>query len=65
MPVLFQQVARVARRGCRCWLGMAFVTQLPQHLLDEVLGPINNYILHKIGDAHVISRLKRFAGCGR
>ncbi len=62
MPVLFQQVARVARRGRKRWLGLVFVTQLPQHLPDEVLGLINNYILHKIGDANVISRLKRSLG---
>ena len=62
MPVLYQQVARIARRGRKRWLGLAFVTQLPQHLPDEVLGLINNYILHKIGDANVISRLKRSLG---
>jgi DNA helicase HerA-like ATPase len=39
-----------------------FVTQLPQHLPDEVLGLINNYVLHKIADANVISRLKRSVG---
>ncbi|MEA2573006.1 MAG: hypothetical protein QOH93_304, partial [Chloroflexia bacterium] len=43
MPVLFQQVARIARRGRKRWLGLCFVTQLPQHLPDEVLGLINNY----------------------
>ena len=62
MPVLFQQVARIARRGRKRWLGLIFVTQLPQHLPDEVLGLINNYILHKIADANVISRLKRSVG---
>lgn len=62
MPILFQQVARIARRGRKRWLGLVFVTQLPQHLPDEVLGLINNYILHKIGDANVISRLKRSLG---
>jgi hypothetical protein len=62
MPVLFQQVARIARRGRKRWLGLAFITQLPQHLPDEVLGLINNYVLHKIGDANVISRLKRSIG---
>src|SRR5205085_2034491 len=59
MPVLFQQVARIARRGRKRWLGLCFVTQLPQHLPDEVLGLINNYVLHKIADANVISRLRR------
>jgi hypothetical protein len=62
MPVLFQQVARIARRGRKRWLGLVFVTQLPQHLPDEVLGLVNNYILHKIADANVISRLKRSVG---
>jgi len=62
MPVLFQQVARIARRGRKRWLGLTFVTQLPQHLPDEVLGLINNFILHKISDAGVINRLKRSIG---
>lgn len=62
MPVLFQQVARIARRGRKRWLGLVFVTQLPQHLPNEVLGLINNYILHKITDDNVIGRLKRLVG---
>ncbi|HZL37058.1 MAG TPA: ATP-binding protein [Tepidisphaeraceae bacterium] len=62
MPVLFQQVARIARRGRKRWLGLSFVTQLPQHLPDEVLGLINNWILHKISDSNVISRLQRSIG---
>ena len=62
MPVLFQQVARIARRGRKRWLGLCFVTQLPQHLPDEVLGLINNWILHKISDANVINRLQRSIG---
>ena len=62
MPELFQQVARIARRGRKRWLGLIFVTQLPQHLPDEVLGLLNSHILHKIGDASVISRLKRSIG---
>ncbi len=62
MPILFQQVARIARRGRKRWPGLAFVTQLPQHLPDEVLGLINNYILHKISDANLIGKLKRSLG---
>lgn len=62
MDTLFKQVARIARRGRKRWLGLVFVTQLPQHLPDEVLGLINNYILHKIADSNVISRLKRSIG---
>ena len=62
MPVLFQQVARIARRGRKRWLGLVFITQLPQHLPDEVLGLINNWVLHKINDSHVIGRLRKSIG---
>ena len=62
MEVLFQQVARIARRGRKRWLGLVFITQLPQHLPDEVLGLINNWILHKVSDASVVNRLKRSIG---
>lgn len=62
MPTLYEQVARIARRGRKRWLGMTFVTQLPQHLPDEVLALINNFILHKISDSGVITRLKRSIG---
>ena len=62
MPVLFQQVARIARRGRKRWLGMVFITQLPQHLPDEVLGLINNWVLHKINDSNVVNRLRRSIG---
>lgn len=59
MPVLFQQVAKIARRGRKRWLGLIFVTQLPQHLPEEVLGLINNYILHKISDSAVVAQLRK------
>jgi DNA helicase HerA-like ATPase len=62
MPVLFQQVARIARRGRKRWLGLAFVTQLPQHLPDEALGLVNNWVLHKISDSNVVNRLRRSIG---
>ncbi|HEX2094529.1 MAG TPA: ATP-binding protein [Longimicrobiaceae bacterium] len=59
MGTLFQQVARIAKRGRKRWLGLVFVTQLPQHLPDEVLGLVNNFVIHKIGDANVVDRLRR------
>jgi len=62
MSNLYEQVAKISRRGRKRWLGLVFVTQLPQHLPDEVLGLINSYILHKINDANVVSRLKRSIG---
>lgn len=62
MPVLFQQVARIARRGRKRWLGLVFVTQLPQHLPNEVFGLVNNFVLHKISDTNVVDRLKRTVG---
>jgi len=62
MPTLFEQVARLARRGRKRWLGLCFVTQLPQHLPDEVLGLVNNYVLHKITDVNVVNRLRKSIG---
>lgn len=58
MPVLFEQVSRIAKRGRKRWLGLVFVTQLPQHLPREVLGLVNNHILHKITDEAVIRGLR-------
>ncbi len=62
MQVLFEQVARIARRGRKRWLGLVFITQLPQHLPDEVLGLINNWVMHKISDSGTVTRLKRSIG---
>jgi len=59
MPVLFEQVAKIAKRGRKRWLGLMFVTQLPQHLPDEVLGLVNNFVLHKISDSGVVDRLRK------
>ena len=58
-PILFQQVARIAKRGRKRWLGLVFVTQLPQHLPRQVFGLLNGYILHKITDPHVVGTLRR------
>ena len=58
MPVLFEQVSRIAKRGRKRWLGLVFVTQLPQHLPREVLGLVNNYVLHKINDETVLRSLR-------
>ncbi|HZS00046.1 MAG TPA: ATP-binding protein [Chloroflexota bacterium] len=59
MPVLFQQVARLAKRGRKRWLGLVFVTQLPQNLPRQVFGLVNSYILHKTTDPDVVSTLQR------
>jgi uncharacterized protein len=59
MDTLFQQVARIAKRGRKRWLGLVFVTQLPQHLPKQILGLVNNFILHKITDPHVVGSLRR------
>jgi uncharacterized protein len=58
MPFLFEQVSRIAKRGRKRWLGLVFVTQLPQHLPREVLGLVNNHVLHKINDDAVIRDLR-------
>jgi DNA helicase HerA-like ATPase len=59
MPNLFDQVARIARRGRKRYLGLTFVTQLPGHLPDEVFGLVNNWVLHKLTDTNVIDRLRK------
>jgi DNA helicase HerA-like ATPase len=58
MPFLFQQVARIARRGRKRWLGLVFVTQLPQYLPRQLFGLVNSYVLHKITDPQVVSELR-------
>jgi DNA helicase HerA-like ATPase len=59
MNILFEQVARIAKRGRKRWLGLVFVTQLPQHLPRQVFGLVNSYILHKITDPLVVSTLRK------
>jgi DNA helicase HerA-like ATPase len=59
MQNLFQQVDRIARRGRKRWLGLVFVTQLPQRLPPQIFGLVNSYIMHKITDPQVISTLQR------
>jgi DNA helicase HerA-like ATPase len=58
-PVLFQQLSRIAKRGRKRWLGLTFVTQLPQHLPRQVLGLCNNFILHKLTDPQVVANLRK------
>ena len=62
MPVLFGQLTRIARRGRKRWLGLCFVTQTPQHLPGEILGLLNNVILHRLSDDGVIGELRRALG---
>jgi hypothetical protein len=61
-PVLFEQVAKIAKRGRKRWLGLCFVTQLPAHLPKQVMGLCNSFVLHKLNDPQVISLLKRTVG---
>src|SRR5207245_9604007 len=59
MDTLFQQVAKVAKRGRKRWLSLAFVTQLPQHLPRQIYGLVNSYVLHKITDPQVVRDLQK------
>ena len=61
-PVLFEQVARIAKRGRKRRLGLCFVTQLPAHLPSQVLGLCNGFVLHKLTDPAVVSQLKKSVG---
>ena len=58
MDTLFQQVARIAKRGRKRWLGLVFVTQLPAHLPRQVLSLCNNFVLHKLTDPQVVTTLR-------
>lgn len=60
--VLFEQVAKIAKRGRKRWLGLCFVTQLPAHLPKQVLGLCNSFVLHKLRDPQVVQLLKRMVG---
>ena len=62
MRNLFGTVSGIAKRGRKRWLGLVFVTQHPQHLPDELLGLLNNYVLHRMNDANTIGRLRRSIG---
>jgi DNA helicase HerA-like ATPase len=61
-PVLFEQVAKIAKRGRKRWLGLCFVTQLPAHLPKQVLGLCNSFVIHKLKDPQVVTLLKRMVG---
>lgn len=60
--VLFEQVARIAKRGRKRWLGLCFVTQLPAHLPKQVLGLCNSFVLHKLTDPQVVRTLRQTVG---
>lgn len=62
MPELFEQVTRIARRGRKRGVGLAFITQMPQHLPNEVVGLVNNFMIHRISNDDVIRRLKGLVG---
>ncbi|MCS6802890.1 MAG: ATP-binding protein [Chloroflexota bacterium] len=62
MPILFNQIARIARRGRKRRLGLCFVSQSPQHLPREILGLVNNVILHRLTDATVLRDLRQAFG---
>jgi DNA helicase HerA-like ATPase len=59
MDTLFQQVARIAKRGRKRWLSLAFVTHVPQQLPRQIYGLVNSYVLHKITDPQVVRDLQR------
>jgi len=58
LSFVFEQVAKIAKRGRKRWLGLVFVTQLPQHLPRQVLSLCNNFVLHKLTDPQVVNALR-------
>jgi DNA helicase HerA-like ATPase len=59
MEILFEQVASIAKRGRKRWLGLVFVTQLPGHLPRQLFGLVNSWILHKMTDPQVLASLQK------
>jgi uncharacterized protein len=59
MPIIREQLERIARRGRKRYLGLTFITQMPQHLPDEMLALVNNWVIHKIADESVVRRLQK------
>ena len=59
MKILFEQVAKIAKRGRKRWLGLVFVTQLPQHLPHQIFGLVNSFILHKVSDPLIAATLRK------
>lgn len=64
MPALRRQLMKIAKRGCKRYLGLTFVTQSPSDLPDDVLGLVNNWLVHKIDEA-TIRRLKSYISNNR
>ena len=62
MPTMREQVETIAKRGRKRFLGLTFVSQMPEHLPDELLGLINNWILHKLPERDDSRRLRKQAG---
>jgi DNA helicase HerA-like ATPase len=48
MEATFEQLSLIARRGRKRWLSLMFITQSPEHMPSEVLGLVNNLIVHKL-----------------
>jgi hypothetical protein len=61
MQHVFEQVADLAARGRKRWFGLLFVTQLPQQLPPEVLGLVNNYVVHKVSSRVVNDLAENFS----
>ena len=60
MPRLFEAIETIAKRGRKRWLELVFVTQSPQHMPQQVLELVNNFVLHKMGRdaaAHVLQTI--------
>jgi uncharacterized protein len=59
MPILRDQLMKIAKRGRKRYLGLTFVTQSPNDLPDDVLGLVNNWLIYKVDDS-TMRRLKSY-----
>lgn len=62
LPMVMEQLQRIARRGRKRWLGLTFASQFPGHLPNELYSLCNNKVLLKIADEPTLNQLKKSVG---
>jgi hypothetical protein len=62
LPMVMEQLQRIARRGRKRWLGLTFASQFPGHLPNELYSLCNNKVLLKIADEPTLTQLKKSVG---
>ncbi len=62
MTATMDMLKLIARRGRKRWLGLAFVSQQPSHLPEEIFELCNTRIIHAIKSDHNLNPVRRTSG---